>query len=420
MENKNIKIKKISLVLLIVAVLIKFLLLALPGHYGDLFLHQEWGNFLINHSPTEIYHQTPCNLPPFWIYILWFFAQVHHLIAQQPLLMTSEAIKMPGVFADLAIGLVIFYFLLKKGVKEKIALLASLFFILNPFVVYNSSIWGQLDSTYTFFALLAFVLLDKRKVGWASIFLALSFLTKLQGVIFVLLFFFLVIKKFGFQKTIFSIILFLLTIFIVILPFFLNNVDPIFIFQKTWLVSWHQAPVLSVNSFNFWWPIQAVSFNLEESNLYLRDASFVSLGNNLIMINFKMIGLILFSIFYFIILIKYKKNIYLLTSLATLNFFMIPTNIHERYIFPFFAFFSIFWAINWLKEKKYLLIYFLISLISFLNLIFAMFGELYNPTLNDFILKISPALALINFFIFIYLFFILIKKEPDQLENKKI
>jgi len=414
MENQSFKIKKIYIWLFLTAIIIKLLLLVLPGHYGDLFLHQEWGNFLINHSPLEIYNQTACNLPPFWVYILWFFSNLHHLLTQHSVSIISESLKMPAVLADIAIGLIIFYFLIKNGLKEKIAFIASLLFLLNPFVVYNSSVWGQLDSIYTLFALLAFISLHQKKPYLGSTFLALSLMTKLQGVIFVPLFFFLILKKYPLKKILLSIFFFLMTLTLILLPFIIGRGSLGLVFQKTWLTSWNQDHFVSLNSFNFWWLPQLFFFNALYSDLYLTNIPLLSNQGALLgLITLKNLGLLFFSFFYFLILLKNKKNIFILASLAAFNFFMTPTAIHERYIFPFFAFFSIFWALAWAKQKKYLWLYLLTSLTCFLNLVFAIIVDT-TVEIRPLVFVLSPFLALINISIFIYLFFDLLKNKKEM------
>ncbi|MFN3301762.1 MAG: hypothetical protein ACK413_01900, partial [Patescibacteria group bacterium] len=254
MENnkkvKEIKIKKLHFFLFIVIVLIKFLFLPIFGDTYDLGLHSYWGNFLLKNPITEIYHRTNCNLPPFWVYILWFFSKIHFLITGKKLFIYSEILKIPALLADLAIGLLIFIFLRKENVLEERAFLASIFFLLNPFIFYLSSIWGQLDSIYVFFLILAFVLLYYKKITFASIFLSLSFLTKLQGVVFFPLFLFFLFKNYPFKKVIVSSLIILFVIFIILLPFLIKGISPLFIFKKTWIASWQRSIFLSANAFN--------------------------------------------------------------------------------------------------------------------------------------------------------------------------
>lgn len=398
------KIKKIYLAIFIAIILFKLLLMSLPGYLSDLALFQKWGNFLINHSPLEIYQKTECNMPPFWVYLSWIFTKINFLLTSQPLVINSGILKLPAVLADIGIGLIIFFFLIKKGLNEKKALGASLLFLLNPFVLFNSSVWGQFDSIYVFFALLAFIFLDRRRIIWASLFLALSFLTKLQGIIFLPLFLFLLLNKYSWKKIFLTIVTYLTTIIFTILPFLLAGNKLSFLIEKTWVISSKLLPYLSVNAFNLWWPIQVMVSPAKISYLS-ENISFLG------PITFKIVGFILFFLFYFFIFSKREKNIFFLASLVALLFFMIPTAMHERYIFPFFAFFPIAWAMAWPRNKEYLGIYLILSFTSLLNLIFAFSAS--HSYLLTLLWVLSIFLSLLNLFIFFYLFFILSKNKKN-------
>ena len=64
-----------------------------------------------------------------------------------------------------------------------------------PIVVFNSSLWGQCDSVYSFFCLLALYLLWRRKNTWAFIALGAAFAFKLQAVFVLPFFLFLYVKR---------------------------------------------------------------------------------------------------------------------------------------------------------------------------------------------------------------------------------
>ena len=82
-------------------------------------------------------------------------------------------------------------------------------------------------------------------------------------------------------------------------------------------------PYTSLNAFNLWWVI---------AGGWISDAG-----------KFFTIGSLLFSIVLVISLVairKYHKplNVYILSMLFALAFFLFPTRVHERYLFPFFVF----------------------------------------------------------------------------------
>ncbi len=85
------------------------------------------------------------------------------------------AIKTVFVIFDSLIVLIIFY-IAKKRTGMKSAIILSLFYILNPMAIYNSTIYGMFDHIALFFFLLSLVYLDSARIS--GIFAGLSIVTK--------------------------------------------------------------------------------------------------------------------------------------------------------------------------------------------------------------------------------------------------
>ena len=62
---------------------------------------------------------------------------------------------------------------------------AAALYFLNPVALYNSAYWGQVDAIYTFFALLAVVLMARRHWYLAGAAVAAGLLAKFQTIAFV-------------------------------------------------------------------------------------------------------------------------------------------------------------------------------------------------------------------------------------------
>jgi Gpi18-like mannosyltransferase len=58
----------------------------------------------------------------------------------------------------------------------------------NPAIIYDSAIWGQVDSVYTLFFMLALMLFVSGKQMFSGVFMALAILTKPQSFVLVPLF----------------------------------------------------------------------------------------------------------------------------------------------------------------------------------------------------------------------------------------
>ena len=78
---------------------------------------------------------------------------------------------------------------------ETIPLLAALVTLLAPFVILNSSVWGQNDSIYTAFLIACVYALLRERQAWAFIAFGLSFSIKSQAMFLAPLFLWLLMRK---------------------------------------------------------------------------------------------------------------------------------------------------------------------------------------------------------------------------------
>ncbi|MBN1367447.1 MAG: hypothetical protein JW967_05940 [Dehalococcoidales bacterium] len=141
------------------------------GANGDIFPVQGWS----------------FNYPPVWLLILG----ISLAFAPQSVVNSSFidiswrfAMKGPLIFADLAIGGVIFWAV--PGSKYKKLLFASLW-LLNPAAWYESAVFGQFDTIAALFLLLALVMLVKKHDRIAFLFAGLALLTKQHTVFSIIL-----------------------------------------------------------------------------------------------------------------------------------------------------------------------------------------------------------------------------------------
>jgi Gpi18-like mannosyltransferase len=92
-------------------------------------------------------------------------------------------VKLPFILSDIGLGYLIYKIVLK--IKPNKAILAASFFLFNPVLIYNSTIWGQTDSLINLFAILGIYLIFQKKY-FPGIFIFLSgFLFKLSLIIYI-------------------------------------------------------------------------------------------------------------------------------------------------------------------------------------------------------------------------------------------
>ncbi len=365
---KNLEGKRLIWVLISV-ILIRLYLTLLPSFHIDMNSWQAWSARITEVTPIHFYAPNYfADYFPGYLYILWFLGKSFTLVH---LSIFSTAFEFYLKFFTNIFDLATAYYIYKIVInyKKSLALLAAVFYLANPALAFNSSIWGQVDGILTFFLVYsAYNLLELRKTYRFSVSFTLSTLTKPQGLaIFPVLLTYL-ITNFNYKKY-FSLLLIPILLTIMSLPFFLK--DPILglfhLFQK----SANTYPYTSMFSYNFW------SF----AGWWVSDA------NKFLGVTYQLWGVALYLLSLIFILIPlfakkgYKNNflIYFACALAIFAFFLFLTRIHQRYLFPFFAFLLIIALIKNSLKLKFM--YLFLSLIHFINLWFVYYY--YNFVYGD-------------------------------------
>lgn len=392
---------------LLLGLILRLFLLPLPPFGIDMNDWMAWADHLLSVGPDRFYETVWSDYLPAYLYVLWFLAEVHRVFSFFPY---EILMKIPAVLADLGIGWLI-YKIVKRDKSEKFALfgeklclLVSSLYLFNPFSVFNSSVWGQVDSVFAFFLLAGVYLLLKKKYWGAWGILGFSFLLKPQAVFFVPLFWLCQLKeKQKLSRILTDGLILTGVIFLVSLPFFIS--DPLLGLPKLILKSTSTYPYTSIFAMNFWgifgtWkPDATVLFNL---SYQAWGMLFLGLGLILAWLSF----------------LKNKKTfaIYLSSSLIVLAFFMLPTRVHERWLYPFFPFFLVWAAL--VNSFKGWFVYLLLSVFHSLNLYFVY--TYYNPNflkinwLSELIANNFNWFAFLSFIMYGFLLVSTLKERLDE------
>lgn len=176
--------------------------------------------------------------------------------------------------------------------------------------------------------------------------------------------------------------------------------------------------IVTANAYNFWFLISPTSPNWQ--NTLSDKITFLGLS-------FKTIGFIMLISYVIFVCYKVykdrsKENLIFAASMVAFAFFMLPTQIRERYLFPFFALF----ALIVLDNRRYLWIYITLMIAHLFNLmmvmsysgrniIFAAFQSIIDTLKNVVGFQtIAIAIALINVSVFVYLNKIWIFDKVDK------
>jgi dolichyl-phosphate-mannose-protein mannosyltransferase len=247
-----------------------------------------------------------------------FPSNLVHLM--ETLNMQSSFLKLPAILADLGVGWLIYK--LTPSKKKSHKLLASSLYLLNPAVIYISTVWGQIESIPIFFVLLS-IYFAKKKYYLSHISFVLAILSKQTALWLLPVFFVLWFKKQS-PKVFLKGILLQVVIFILLyFPFSHSLFEPFSLYLKTLAGSSNLVSDAAWNIWHFIYPAGTL------------DSALI-LG-----ISIRLWSIFLISISTVFIVLSFLKNkITLYQSLFWLSMvaFFMQTRVHERHLFPALVF----------------------------------------------------------------------------------
>jgi Gpi18-like mannosyltransferase len=312
------------LALLAFSLLIRVLLFPLPGAQGDLYYFGQWFHAAADHGPRVFYNVVTsynvlfCDYPPFNVYFFWIFGSLAKALSLFGTPFIDYIIKLLPTLFDTATVFLIFTFL-RKQFSFKTSLLTAALYAFNPAVIFDSAIWGQFDAIYTFFLLLSLMLLFDSKPKLSAVTFTIGILTKPQGIALAPLIIFLILRKHGWRSLFTSLLTATATIFAVILPFEWSN--PITFLWNIYFGAYSGYTENTVNAFNIW----ALGGLRQPDTQVLFTAGWIMFGT-----------VAAFTLYVLHKRLDKSEELPILVAAFMLffSFFMLPTRIHERYLFP--------------------------------------------------------------------------------------
>lgn len=298
-----------------------FLLRIFLSPFGTLELDfntfRGWSAILAGQGFEKFYEGWSDYLPGY-LYVLWVLGKLSDVLAWLP---QTLLYKFPAILADVVTGALIFSVVSRY--KRSLALFSAGLYLFNPAVIFNSTLWGQIDSLTILFIMTSLFFAPKKPVLGAMS-LALGTLIKPQAAFIAPVVAVLWIKKFGIFKTlVLSAFCFLFFVFGFI-PFKGENSFIPFILERLGATA-NQYPYTSVNAFNFW----AIIPGMWKSDV----------GRLQIM------GILLTAGMFAFLLWKWFKErgdkseprVFLLSALCLFVSFFFLTRMHERHLLPTLA-----------------------------------------------------------------------------------
>ena len=222
---------------------------------------------------------------------------------------------------------------------------------------------------------------------------AIGLLTKPQGIALAPLVVFLIYKKNGLKNLLFSVATFAVTVLVVILPFQWSN--PVTFLSDIYFGAYGGYQYTSINAFNLW---GLFGLWMPDGNLYILGwvlfGAFAAFTLYVLHKRFHVSGewLVLFSAF-----------------MLFFAFFMLPTRIHERYLFPAISVLALMFPL----AKKTRIFYVALTGTLLVNQAYV----LYYLNLNQFIPSgdlVVLAVSVINLVMFLYGLVLMWMELKDQ------
>jgi dolichyl-phosphate-mannose--protein O-mannosyl transferase len=362
------------------------------GFKTDLSTYTSWALTLADHGASAFYASAGfSDYPPAYLYILWPIGLVAKLVAPgDPASVAQTLIKLPPIFVDLVVGTLL-YFLVAGWARpgrraEALGLAAAALYVFNPVTWYDSALWGQTDAIGALVLLAGVAALIRGNSEGAAGLAVLAALVKPQyGVVLVPLVGVVLLKRHllsngprntawgpgrlrawlsreqGPVRILTSALVGVAVFFVVALPFAMGPLEYLVLVAKTA----NGYMDLTVNAYNPWALIgSAGTPPLAASGLWSDDRvgllgplPGVLVGSSLLLVGL-VVGLLRGA------WRDDRRSLIVVAVFLSAAFFILPTRVHERYLFPVFAFLPILAVGN----RRWAVALVLFALGSFMNL----------------------------------------------------
>ena len=372
------------------------------GHGTDMSCFKSWSDMVFNEGISKFYYLDAfTDYPPGYMLVLWVVAAIRHLFGIETGSTTGIfLIKLFPILCDLGTGCLI-YIIAKKRFSEAVSLVIMAIYVLNPVIVLNSSVWGQVDGVFTLAVLATCYLCMEGKRIPAYFIFCIGVLMKPQTLIFTPILIFTIIeqvflKDFNTKKMLRDLaggVAAIGIMFLAAAPFGLGKVI------SQYVDTLGSYEYCTVNAYNFWmilgknWSSQSDPFLFLKCRTWGTIAIFVAVGLS---------AWIFFRC-------KEEKSKYFLSMAALVSvMFLFSVRMHERYLFPVIALVLVGFLLKPTRELFYTFIGF--TVVQFLNVshVYYYFVEFETTGPEGYIMGATAAATI---FIFGYLLYSTFRKS---------
>ncbi|MDQ4035782.1 MAG: phospholipid carrier-dependent glycosyltransferase, partial [Chloroflexota bacterium] len=353
------------------------------GLSNDIGAYTAWAMRLASIGPGEFYEAGYfSDYPPGYMYVLWFLGSIGQALA--PILghdATRGLVKLPGILADGGVAWLVFVVCRRWGGElvdrlrfsvrpQTLGIVAAAIYLFNPGTIFDSAVWGQIDSVGTLILLATIYALARGWTEVAAFGAVLALLVKFQFAFLVP-----VVAVVGLRRHLLgrssdpehdglrdplrvltSLAIGVLTLAVLMLPFgmtlyaplaggdprgllgILPAADP----SSSLIGKFAEAATtydgLTVNAFSMWRnPWSGLGDTFQRG-----DDGAIGLAVGSLALSWQQVGTMLFVAAALLALVLVARRddltgILLASLLIAVAFFVLPTRVHERYLFPALA-----------------------------------------------------------------------------------
>ncbi|HSK93137.1 MAG TPA: phospholipid carrier-dependent glycosyltransferase, partial [Candidatus Angelobacter sp.] len=356
--------------------------LPLSGFSIDIGDFTAWGQRMADLGPGEFYAEDYfSDYPPGYLYVLWLLGLIGQaltpIVGQDA---TAGLVKIPGILADIGVAWLLFVVARRWGnelvarrwrsvTPERLGLAAAAVYLFNPGTIFNSAVWGQVDSVGALVLLGTVYLLARGWTELAALGAVVALLVKFQYAFLIPIVAIVGIKRHLFGRSsdparaerdpvrvLSSLAVGVVSLTVLILPFgmllyqplpggdprgllgILPEADPVHSLVGKFVEAAGTYTGLTVNAFNLWrnpWS------GLGDS-LHWGDDTVVAVAVAGVSLTWQQVGTIGFAAVAAVALWAVSRRddlrgVLLAALVLAIAFFAVPTRVHERYLFPALA-----------------------------------------------------------------------------------
>ena len=358
------------------------LYLPLSGFRIDVGDFSAWAQRLASVGPGQFYAPNYFgDYPPGYMYVLWLLGSIGEWLRPVVgLLITPGLVKVPAILADAGVAWLLFAYARRFGDRwlgswsgERLGLVAATIYLFNPGTIFDSAVWGQVDSVGTLVALGSLYLLARGWTEAAAVGAVVALLVKYQFGFLLPVVAIVGVKRHLLGRSsdpqhdgraepvraLTSLAAGLGSLVVLIFPFGLSVWNPgapgtSLIGKFMQAADTYQG--LTINAFNFWrnpWT------GLGDTLQWGCDVAPPKCGSGGVAmmigsspVTWQLVGTVLFAAAVLVALWQVARRddpagLLVGALVLAVAFFALPTRVHERYLFPALAFAALLVARSW-------------------------------------------------------------------------